>query len=67
MEAVVKIKEVLSFQEVGASIQYDDMSVVDMLITGIKVVGTMGGSSIWTEVRSANRPPYLLGQSQESL
>ena len=47
VEAVVKDKKILLFKEMLASIHYDDMSVVDLLITGIEVVGNLKSIGIW--------------------
>ena len=47
VEAVVKDKKILLFEEMLASIHYDDMSVADLLITGIEVVGNLKSIGIW--------------------
>ena len=47
VEAVVASKRILLFQEMLAAIQYDDLAVVDLLITGVQVIGTLGRVGIW--------------------
>ena len=54
VEAVVASKRILLFKEMLEAIQYDDLSVVDLLISGVQVVGTLGRVGIWKpEDRSA--------------
>ena len=54
VEAVVASKRILLFQEMLKAIQYDDLAVVDLLITGVQVIGTLGRVGIWKpEDRSA--------------
>ena len=54
VEAVVSEKKILLFKEMLEIFQCDDLAVVDLLITGIQVVGTLGKIGIWKpEDRSA--------------
>ena len=54
VEAVVASKNILLFKEMLEAIQYDDLAVVDLLMTGVQVVGTLDRVGIWKpEDRSA--------------
>ena len=45
--AIVRRKRLLLFKEMLSDIHYDDMAVVDLLMDGIKVVGTLPRVGIW--------------------
>ena len=47
VQQVVKDKRILLFKEMLRSIHYDDLGVVDLLVTGIKVVGNLPRLGIW--------------------
>ena len=47
VERIVADKKILLFREMLASIQYDDMKVVDLLIHGVRMVGLLDRIGIW--------------------
>ena len=47
VESVVKEKRIIVFHEMLRSIQYDDMGVVEILKTGVSIVGTLPLIGIW--------------------
>ena len=47
VERVVASKNVLLFKEMLEEIGYDDMAVVDLLISGVQVIGTLDKVGIW--------------------
>ena len=54
VEAIIAPKNILLFKEMLEAISYDDMGVVDLLLTGVQVVGTLDKIGIWKpEDRSA--------------
>ena len=46
---VIKGKNVLIFKEMLKDIDYDDMSVVELITLGVRVVGTCQNTGIWTD------------------
>ena len=44
---VVKDKQVLLFKEMLREINYDDLDVVNLLVTGVKIVGDLPRVGIW--------------------
>ena len=56
VELIVANKKILLFKEMLRDINYDDMAVVDLLIAGTKVVGTLERVGIW---RPANDEAVL--------
>ena len=47
VESVVADKQYLLFKEMLTYIDYDDVAVADLLLTGIKIVGTLPRVGIW--------------------
>ena len=47
VERVIRPKAILLFSEMLQAIKYDDMAVVDLLTTGVKVVGELERTGIW--------------------
>lgn len=56
VEAVVKTKRILLFKQMLMDISYDDMQVVSLLITGVKLLGTLKRLGIW---RPDDKPAKL--------
>jgi len=48
VQTVVTRKKILLFKEMLYDIHYDDPGVADLLTTGIKIVGTLQRTGIWT-------------------
>ena len=47
IQEVVKTKRILLFKEMLRDIGYDDLGVADLLVTGVKIVGTLPKIGIW--------------------
>ena len=68
VESIVADKRILLFKQMLIDIGYDDMGVVDLLITGVKIVGTPPRLGIWRpEDREAKiSVRSLLGNAEEA-
>ena len=47
VQKVIESKNVLLFKEMLRDIHYDDIAVADLLVTGVKIVGTLDRVGIW--------------------
>ena len=56
VETVVESKKILLFKTMLEDIKYDDMEVVNLLVSGVKVVGTLERVGIW---RPDDKPAKL--------
>ena len=58
VEAVIASKRVLLFKEMLEAAHYDDMGVVDLLLTGVLVIGTLEKVGIWKPEDKAAKISY---------
>ena len=58
VEAVISMKKVLLFKEMLEAAHYDDMGVVDLLLTGVLVIGTLEKVGIWKPEDKAAKISY---------
>ena len=48
-QSVIKEKRILLFKEMLQDIGYDDMSVVELLSVGVRIIGLCQNTGIWTD------------------
>ena len=49
VQSVIKEKRILLFKEMLQDIGYDDMSVVELLSVGVRIIGLCQNTGIWTD------------------